>query len=106
MASIPDSPGSGDAAGAGRGVAAAGSDEMLRQTVLNSVRISLKEGARKAADPVAYLRAASEEVARVVAVLAHARPEDGAALRAILAEAVVAAAGELIDGCGPQGVAR
>ena len=96
MTSIPGSP-AGREASRGEGEASANlRDALVRQIVLDAVRLALEEGARKAPDPVAYLRDAANEVTRVVAVLENAQPQDGAALRAILAEAVVAVAEELI----------
>ena len=74
---------------------------LLRQLVVEAVRTALAEGARKAPDPIAFLRESSEEVTRVLALLEDARPADGASLRAILAEAVVAVAAELIYGEQP-----
>ena len=73
-------------------------DAMVRQIVSEGVRAALEEGARAAPDPIDYLRTAAAEVERVVAVLETARPQEGASLRAILAEEVVATARSLISG--------
>jgi DNA-directed RNA polymerase subunit F len=73
-------------------------DDLLRRLLADAVRRMLEEGLREAPDRVAYLRAAAGEVGQVLALLAEARPTDGAELRAILAEQVVAVARELMQG--------
>ena len=71
-------------------------DAVVRQLVAEGVRTALEDGARAAPDPIAYLRQAAAEVERVVDMLSTARPSEGAALRAIVAEEVVATAQALI----------
>lgn len=71
-------------------------DAMVRQLVSETVRSALEDGARAAPDPIEYLRTAAMEVERVIAMLEAAGPRDGAALRAILAEEIVATAHALI----------
>jgi len=71
-------------------------DDLLRYLVADAVRRVLEEGLRKAHDPLAYLRGAVEEIGQMVAVLAEARPAEGAELRAILAEQVVEVTQELM----------
>ena len=71
-------------------------DLIVRQLVAEGVRKALEDGARAAPDPIEYLREAAAEVERVVRMLSRARPSEGAALRAIIAEEVVATAQALI----------
>ena len=75
-------------------------DETLRKAMAAAVRTVLKEGLRKAEDPVTYLRSAASEVRQLVTLfeqeVADADESNAAAVRAILAEEVEAAAEELI----------
>lgn len=71
-------------------------DAMVRQLVAESVRTALEEGVRRAPDPIAYLRGTAMEVESLMAVLDTARPAEGAAMRAIIAEEVVAVARALL----------
>ncbi|WP_043832132.1 hypothetical protein [Muricoccus aerilatus] len=74
-------------------------DETLRKAMAAAVRAVLKEGLRKAEDPVSYLRSAASEVRQLVTLFEQDvadADESNAAVRAILAEEVEAAAEELI----------
>ena len=85
-----------DVAGKRQGMA----DERLRKAMAAAVRAVLKEGLRKAEDPVDYLRSAASEIRQLVTLfeqdVAGSDEPKAAAIRAILAEEVEAAADELI----------
>ena len=74
-------------------------EETLRETMAAAIRTVLEEGVRQAADPITYLRAAAEEIRLLVAVVDEdpaSDREEGARVRAILAEEVQAIAQEMI----------
>lgn len=75
-------------------------EEAMRRTMAAAIRTVLEEGLRKAEDPIAYLRTASEEVRQLVTLFEQTGDRSsvrgGAAVRTILAEEVEAIAGEMI----------